>query len=214
MYKLFTNIPKGSIMLWKIASEKELPQSKELFRLLKLKEFKYYKTNGHYRNYINSIAKLLYIIHNEAKAISLGYWDSEQTTDFLFTAKELENNDLFQLNYSESCLGSYYVEEDSIKELNNLLRKFYQAWSIREELKAWPEKIIEHQKIIKALDVSDSAIEQFDIPALILLSRGYGDQAYSTLLNYLKDWHNVHFWKMKQPKPKNANLETLESPIA
>ncbi len=49
-YDLFARIPKGSILLWNVEDEKELPKRKELIRLLDTEDFTYYKTNGHHRD--------------------------------------------------------------------------------------------------------------------------------------------------------------------
>ena len=57
-YDLFARIPKGSILLWNVEDEKELPKRKELIRLLGTEDFTYYKTNGHHRDYIRALARL------------------------------------------------------------------------------------------------------------------------------------------------------------
>lgn len=57
-YDLFARISKGSILLWNVEDEKELPKRKELIRLLGTEDFTYYKTNGHHRDYIRTLARL------------------------------------------------------------------------------------------------------------------------------------------------------------
>ena len=58
MSDLFEKISKGTILLWNVQSEAELPKRKEMIRLLGTDSFTYYKSDGHHREYIRLLARL------------------------------------------------------------------------------------------------------------------------------------------------------------
>ena len=52
MSDLFARISQGSILLWNVQSDAELPKRKEMIRLLGTESFTYYKHDGHHKEYI------------------------------------------------------------------------------------------------------------------------------------------------------------------
>ena len=199
-YDLFARIPKGSILLWNVEDEKELPKRKELIRLLGTEDFTYYKTNGHHRDYIRTLARLKDSLTSKQKEERRGYWSQITTSHFLFTAQEIEINPFFLLKYSTQCLGSYFVNTDDLKNLNLLLRTYDQVHSITDEINNWPQRIERHKDEIKRDSIDDSVIENFEIQRLIDLTYGYGKQAIDHAMSKLHDWHDQHHWRSHAPK--------------
>ena len=199
-YDLFARIPKGSILLWNVEDEKDLPKRKELIRLLSTEDFTYYKTNGHHRDYIRSLARLKDSLSPNQKEERRGYWSQVTTSHFLFTAQEIEINPFFLLKYSTQCLGSYFVNNDDLKNLNSLLRTYDQVRSITDEINNWPQRIERHKDEIKRDSIDDSVIENFDVQRLIDLTDGYGKQAIDHAMSKLLAWHDQHHWKSHAPK--------------
>ena len=199
-YDLFVRIPKGSILLWNVEDEKDLPKRKELIRLLGTEDFTYYKTNGHHRDYIRSLARLKDSLSPNQKEERRGYWSQVTTSHFLFTAQEIEINPFFLLKYSTQCLGSYFVNNDDLKNLNSLLRTYDQVRSITDEINNWPQRIERHKDEIKRDSIDDIVIEKFEIQRLIDLTDGYGKQAIDHAMSKLLAWHDQHHWKSHAPK--------------
>ena len=94
-YDLFEKIKRGSIMLWNVEDEKELPKRKEMIRLLGTENFTYYKSHGHHKDYIRVLAKLSLYVSSNALEKEAGYWAQMEMSHFLFTDKEIESNSFF-----------------------------------------------------------------------------------------------------------------------
>jgi hypothetical protein len=214
MHNLFTNTPKGSIMLWNVKNPSDLPKKKELNRLLSTSDLSYFKSQGQFKNYTNTLAKLTLILANKNNKQYFGYFEVTPTTDLIFTPNELESNSFFKVKFSQTCLGSYYVGNTEMNDLNHLVKKFMEVSSIRETIKKWPLKILEHREHIKQLNLTDSSIDQFDMAALEALTLTYGDQACDAAIAQLQIWHDTYFWKTKKPKAKSISPVISSAPIA
>ena len=90
MSDLFEKINKGSILLWNVEDEKELPKRKETIRLLGTEEFTYYKSHGHHREHVKTLARLKSCLDNSIPEKHRGFWSYIPTSHFLFTEKEIE----------------------------------------------------------------------------------------------------------------------------
>ena len=200
MNDLFEKIPKGSILLWNVEEDKDLPKKKEMTRLLGTEDFTYYKTRGHHRNYIQSLARLKALLAADLIPGHLKYWSEVNTSHFLFTAQEIESNNFFTLNYSTKCLGSYFVEKSDIDNLNQLLRRSEQVRRIALEIKDWPNRIERHKEEIKRDGIEDSFIKNFQAQRLTEITSGYGKQAIDHARSKLQEWHDLHYWKNKKSK--------------
>ena len=200
MNDLFEKIPKGSILLWNVEEDKDLPKKKEMTRLLGTEDFTYYKTRGHHRNYIQSLARLKALLAADLIPGHLKYWSEVNTSHFLFTAQEIESNNFFTLNYSTKCLGSYFVEKSDIDNLNQLLRRSEQVRRIALEIKDWPNRIERHKEEIKRDGIEDSFIKNFQVQRLTEITNGYGKQAIDHARFKLQEWHDQHHWKNKKSK--------------
>ena len=200
MNDLFEKIPKGSILLWNVEEDKDLPKKKEMTRLLGTEDFTYYKTHGHHRNYIRSLARLKDFLAEDLIQDHRGYWSEVHTSHFLFTAQEIESNSFFILKYSTKCLGSYFVEKSDIDNLNQLLRRSEQVRRIALEIKDWPNRIERHKEEIKRDGIEDSFIKNFQAQQLTEITNGYGKQANEHARSKLQEWHDQHHWKNKKSK--------------
>ena len=200
MNDLFEKIPKGSILLWNVDADKDLPKKKEMTRLLGTEDFTYYKTRGHHRNYIQSLARLKHSLAEDLIQDHLKYWSEVHTSHFLFTAQEIESNSFFILKYSAKCLGSYLVDKSDIDNLNQLLRRSEQVRRIALEIKDWPNRIERHKAEIKRDGIEDSFINNFQIQQLAEITNGYGKQANDHARTKLQEWHDQHHWKNKKSK--------------
>ena len=200
MNDLFEKIPKGSILLWNIEEDKNLPKKKEMIRLLGTEEFTYYKTNGHHRSYIRSLARLKDCLSHDRTQVYRGYSLQIPTSHFLFTEQEIESNSFFILKYSTQCLGSYFVDRSDINNLDQLLRRYEKVCHIANEITSWPKKIERHQEEIKRDGVEDSVIENFQTQRLTAITNGYGEQAINYAISKLQAWHDQHYWKSKKSK--------------
>lgn len=205
-YDLFEKIPKGSILLWNVEDEKALPKRKEMIRLLGTEDFVYYKTHGHHRDYIRSLARLKYCLSPNTNEERRGYWSQITTSHFLFTSKEIESNSFFILKYSTQCLGSYFVDGGELDTLDKLLRAHDQVRSISDEVKGWVRRIDSHKDEIKRDGIQDSVIENFQVQRLTAITNGYGQQAIDHAMSKLEDWHHQHYWKTKKSK------KTIDAP--
>jgi hypothetical protein len=199
-YDLFEKIPKGSILLWNVEDEKALPKRKEMIRLLGTEDFVYYKTHGHHRDYIRSLARLKDCLSPNTSEDQRGYWSQIPTSHFLFTAQEIESNTFFLLKFSTQCLGSYFVDGSDLSNLEKLLRTYDQVRRIADEVKGWVNRIEGHKEDIKQDGIEDVVIENFQIQRLTALTNGYGQQAINHAMSKLEDWHDQHYWKSKKPK--------------
>ena len=151
-------------------------------------------------DYIRSLARLKDSLSPNQKEERRGYWSQVTTSHFLFTAQEIEINPFFLLKYSTQCLGSYFVNNDDLKNLYSLLRTYDQVRSITDEINNWPQRIERHKDEIKRDSIDDSVIENFDIQRLIDLTDGYGKQAIDHAMSKLLAWHDQHHWKSHAPK--------------
>jgi len=210
MSDLFLKISRGSILLWNVTDESELPKRKELIRLLGTDEFTYYKTHGHHKNHIRSLARLKDCLSPDNEEKRNNYWPRTETSHFLFTEKVIEPNSFFLLKYSGKCLGSYFVSSDDLNGLSELLRHFDQVCRFTDEINDWPRRIESHKDEIKKYGIEDQAIEQFEISRLVEITRGYGQQSMDHAASNIKAWHTKHFWTISAPKP----LETEEQVTA
>ena len=169
-------------------------------RLLGIEDFTYYKTRGHHRNYIQSLARLKALLAADLIPGHLKYWSEVNTSHFLFTAQEIESNNFFTLNYSTKCLGSYFVEKSDIDNLNQLLRRFEQVRRIAIEIQDWPNRIERHKEEIKRDGIEDSFIKNFQVQRVTEITSGYGKQAIDHARSKLQEWHDLHYWKNKKSK--------------
>jgi len=215
MNELFKKITKGSIMIWNVDDEKKLPKIRAMGRLLGATNFKYYKTDGYHSNLIRLLLRMREARAPDALMKDWSYWPSAQTSHFLFTAQELENNSFFQLTYMTSCLGSYFVDEAALKELNELNRYYDHVRSIVDHVSIWPGVIANDQDRIKKDGINDTAVANFDTPGLLKLIDGYGHEAVRDAVTKLDAWHTKHFWKSKATAdaPDDSEEEDKEEEI-
>jgi hypothetical protein len=199
MSNLFEKIKKGTIMIWDVKDQKELPKIREMGRLLGLKDFTYYKTDGHHSDYIRLILKMREARSAYALQEEWQYWPKTKTSHFLFTAEELESTSLFVLHYFSKCLGSYFVSDADLMELRELNRNYSQMRGIAEYINTWPGVISDNQRHLTAEGITDTVIQTFDTPALLKLIEGYGHEAIQSAVSKLDAWHQKHFWKSKPP---------------
>ena len=200
MNDLFEKIPKGSILLWNVEEDKDLPKKNEMSRLLGIEDFTYYKTRGHHQNYIRSLARLKDFLAEDLIQDHRGYWSEVDTSHFLFTAQEIESNSFFILKYSTKCLGSYFVDKGDIDNLNQLLRRSEQVRRIAIEIQDWPNRIERHKEEIKRDGIEDSFIKNFQVQRVTEITSGYGKQAIDHARSKLQEWHDLHYWKNKKSK--------------
>ena len=211
-YDLFEKIKRGSIMLWNVEDEKELPKRKEIIRLLGTENFTYYKSRGHHRDYIRVLAKLSLYVSSTALEKQADYWAQMEMTHFLFTDKEIESNSFFLLKYANKCYGTYYVDASDIKQLEKLTRAYEQVRSITDEVRNWASRIQKHKDQIAHDGINDQFISEFEIAKFQSLMHGYGAQAIDHAKSFLEDWHDQHYWKSKKAKvqveaePENKDL--------
>ena len=211
-YDLFEKIRRGSIMLWNVEDEKELPKRKEIIRLLGTENFTYYKSRGHHRDYIRVLAKLSLYVSSTALEKQADYWAQMEMTHFLFTDKEIESNSFFLLKYANKCYGTYYVDASDIKQLEKLTRAYEQVRSITDEVRNWASRIQKHKDQIAHDGINDQFISEFEIAKFEALMHGYGAQAIDQAKSFLEDWHDQHYWKSKKAKvqveaePENKDL--------
>ena len=197
---LFQKINRGSIMLWNVQDEKELPKRKEMIRLLGTDNFTYYKSHGHHRDYVRILAKLCLYLSSNALEKDTGYWAQMEMSHFLFTEKEIESNSFFLLKYANKCYGSYYVDASDIKQLEKLTRAYERARSITDEVRNWSVRIQRHKDEIASDGIQDQFISEFSIPKFQSLMDGYGVQAINHARALLEDWHDQNYWKTKKSK--------------
>jgi hypothetical protein len=194
MSNLFEKITKGSILLWHVNSESELPKRKEIVRLLGTENFSCYKAHGHHKNYIRSLGRLKYCLSPDTGEEGPGYWATIPISHFYFTAERIQANSFFILKYSKICGGSFYVENDDFSKLSKRLHNYHHARHLFDEVKRWPEKVEKHKEEIQASGIQDSVIEDFDVANLKAMTDGYGTQAIDHALAKLHDWHDKHYW--------------------
>jgi len=197
MSNLFEKIKKGTIVIWNVKDQKELPKIREMTRLLGLKDFTYYKTDGHHSDYIRLILKMRESRSSYASQEEWQYWPKTETSHFLFTAQELQTNSFFQLRYLTTCLGAYFVGDADLAELRDLNRDYSQMRSIADRISRWPSVIADNQDHLRTEGIADTAIQNFDTPGLLKLIDGYGHEGISNAVSKLDAWHDRHYWKSK-----------------
>lgn len=207
MYDLFEKIKKGSILLWNVSDDNELPKRKEMNRLLGTDDFTYYKTHGHHSDYIRKLGRLKNYLTTDPSEVKTGYWAQAQTSHFLFTKNEIESNSFFLLKHSTKCLGSYFVDSSDFVDLEVLLRRYEQVIEMADQIKKWPKKIQDHKEEIFRDGIKDSVIENFQISSLTQMTDGYGRQAIDDAMSKLIAWHDEHFWKTKKSKMSSDDAE-------
>jgi hypothetical protein len=211
LYDLFEKIKRGSIMLWNVEDEKELPKRKEMIRLLGTENFTYYKSHGHHRDYIRILAKQCLYLSASALEKDAGYWAQMEMSHFLFTEKEIESNSFFLLKHANKCYGTYYVDASDIKHLEKLTRAYEQVRSITDEVRNWSSRIQEHKDEIASDGIEDKFISEFQIAKFKSLMDGYGVQAIDHAKSLLEDWHDQHYWKSKTSKVQvQADAESAD----
>jgi hypothetical protein len=105
MSDLFDNIPKGSLLLWCVESEADLPKRKELIRLLGVDNFTYYKSDGHHRRYIHLLGRVMDCLYPTTDERRRGYMRHRYMSHFLFTAQRIEINSFFSTEIFKPMLG-------------------------------------------------------------------------------------------------------------
>jgi len=194
MSNLFEKITKGSILLWNVNDESELPKRKEIVRLLGTENFNCYKASGHHRNYIRTLGRLKYCLRPTTKEEGPGYWETVPISHFYFTEERIQPNSFFVLKYSAKCSGSFYLEHNDFTNLGKLIKIYHHAWNLFDDVRRWPEKVAKHQQEIQASGIQDSVIEHFDVANLRVMTEGYGTQAIDRALSNLRNWHDQHYW--------------------
>lgn len=208
MSNLFEEVTKGSIMLWNVDDESELPKRKEIVRLLDTENFTYYKSYGHHREYIRILAKVSLYISSNALEKKAGYWAQSQMSHFLFTEKEIQSNSFFLLKYANKCYGTYYVDASDIKQLEKLTCTYEQVRNIADEVKGWSSRIQNHKDEIACDGINDPLISEFEIAKIETLMHGYGEQAIDHAAALIEDWHARYYWKSERSaKPVEAGPE-------
>lgn len=196
MSDLFEKISRGTILLWNVQSEAELPKRKEMIRLLGTDSFTYYKSDGHHREYIRLLARLKDSLNPIAEEEDWhSYWPRTAMSHFLFSNKSINVSSFFLLKFDQKCLGGYYVTKQDLKDLGDHLRAYERVKSLTREAKSWPTKIQNHKDEIVDCAIADSVIENFDISSLQLLTMNYGVEAMKHAVANLDAWHSKYSWK-------------------
>lgn len=206
MSDLFDTIPQGSLMIWYVESEAELPKRKELMRLLGIDNFTYYKSDGHHRRYINLLGRVLDCLYPTTDESRRGYMRQKYMSHFLFTAQRIEINSFFQLKYSNQCLGAFHVKKKDFQDLELLLRRYEQATHWVHEIHRWPTLIQEHKDKLQSDGTKDAVIKHFDIHKLQQLTEGYGFEALNDSKTNLQAWHDQFFWKNRTVRQAEDTL--------
>ena len=197
MSNLFVKIPKGSILLWHVKNDDELPKRKEMTRLLGTDTFIYYKCAGHHRDYIRLLGRLMDSLNPSTDHNWISYWPKTAMSHFLFTAQEIEINSFFLLKYSNQCLGSFHVNNEDLEVLDEHLRHYDHVRRLTRQVNDWPKMIQNHKDEIRAGNIADEVIENLDIARLQDFTKGYGQQAIDNAIANLQAWHDQFSWKSK-----------------
>jgi hypothetical protein len=206
MSDLFDNIPKGSLLLWYVESEADLPKRKELIRLLGVDKFTYYKTDGHHRRYIHLLGRVMDCLNPSTDERKRGYMRHRYMSHFLFTAQRIDINSFFLLKYSTQCLGAFHVSKKDFEDLDQLLRRYNQVTHWAQLIQGWPSLIESHKESLQSEAIEDSVIASFDISKLTHLTEGYGLQAIDNTKANLQAWHDQFFWKNKTVRQADDTL--------
>lgn len=206
MSDLFDNIPKGSLLLWYVESEADLPKRKELIRLLGVDNFTYYKSDGHHRRYIHLLGRIMDCLYPTTDERRRGYMRHRYMSHFLFTAQRIEINSFFQLKYSNQCLGAFHVSKKDFEDLDQLLQRYNQAIHWAQAIRGWPTLIQSHKEKLQSETIEDSVITNLDISKLLHLTEGYGLQAIDNTKVNLQHWYDQFFWKNKPVRQADDTL--------
>jgi len=199
MADLFEKISCGSILLWNVKDDSDLPKKREIIRLLGTDSFTYYKYDGHHRHYIRSLARLMDCLDPATNDENYSYWPRTCMSHFLFTEQKIEANSFFLLKYWNACLGSYHVSKPDLESLDQALNLYEKARRIIGEVSGWPQKVLDHQEILLASQIQDDVVTGFNSEQLIAITQDYGEQALTNTLIRLRVWKEVHFWKSSSP---------------
>ena len=207
MADLFSKIKKGSILMWDVDQDQDLPKRKEIIRLLGIENFAYYKSDGHHRSYIKPLARLKKCLSTDISEAKHGYWMQIPTSHFLFTAHEIKSNSWLASKYFGKCLGSYFVDSASLQNLDDLLRRFDRTRNIVDDVKSWVQKVESHKQEITKYGIEDAVIENFQVSSLAALVDGYGEQAVEQAKQKLQQWHQLHYWNNEITQEPSGALQ-------
>ena len=207
MADLFSKLKKGSILMWDVDQDQDLPKRKEIIRLLGIQNFAYYKSDGHHRSYIKSLARLKKCLSPDIRDAKHSYWMQIPTSHFLFTAHEIKSNSWLASKYFGKCLGSYFVDSASLQNLDELLRRFDRARNIVDDVKSWVQKVESHKLEITKHGIEDAVIENFQVSSLAALVDGYGEQAVEQATQKLQQWHQLHYWNNEITQEPSGALQ-------
>ena len=206
MSDLFDTISKGSLLLWHVESEADLPKRKELMRLLGVDNFTYYKSDGHHKRYIHLLSRVMDCLYPSTDESRRGYVRLKFMSHFLFTAQRIESNSFFQLKYSNQCLGAFHLNKKDFEDLDQLLQRYNQAISWAQSIRTWPTLIQSHKDKLQSNAIEDSVIANFDIAKLAQLTEGYGLEAIDNAKVNLQAWYDQFFWKNKTVRKAEDTL--------
>lgn len=206
MSDLFDNTPNGSLLLWFVESEADLPKRKELIRLLGVDNFIYYKTDGHHRRYIHLLCRVMDCLYPSTDERRRGYMRHKYMTHFLFTAQRIEINSIFLLKYSNQCLEGFHVSKKDFEHLDQLLRRYNQSVHWAQAIQDWPRLIQSHKDSLQLDAIDDTVIASLDIRKLMQLTEGYGLQAIDNTKANLQAWYDQFCWKNKTARQADETL--------
>jgi hypothetical protein len=199
---------KATVILMTAHFDSELPKLKDLKKLLRIPDGRYYKSGG--RNYAstNRLERLLGVlsqIRGEERD-----WQRHSSSDYLITVAEVHSNLFMTLKYSAQIIDGFNLTDACMDELEQLMSAYNGNCSMKGDVSnMWATLERNKERAIK-LGITDTTILNPDIPSLQQILQGYGDAEYLKATSDLKNWYDTYRWKVGTPSSRASSDETVD----
>jgi hypothetical protein len=172
-----------------------LPKTKDIKRLLNIENFKFYQTNGWYRDDVEKLLRTLDITDTGGKSTYQYHHRGKYRCDHvMFVPEILRFNSMFALRYSEIMVAGFRLSPTSLNTLRDLQHVFFKCVHMHEAAKRWSETANDNNAYILKERLTDPTISDIDFTALAQQMSTYGAQAVEEARSRVKVWYDCHSW--------------------
>jgi hypothetical protein len=204
--------PRGqaTVILFSSHFDHELPKLRELKRMLKIPDGKFYKSKGYHNRWIDQLESLLTKLR-QARAPESDQIRRVSSTDFLVTVPDVAPNLFLTMKYSAELIGGFNLTDQSMVVLGDLLRAYDSATYVHqtpERIVSWLESNMT-TRLAGAQD--DQTVLQPDLDGIKRLLAGYGDANLEAAIKGLEDWHEQYRWQDRPKAPSDQDQAVDQS---
>jgi hypothetical protein len=175
--------------------ESNLPSKGEMKEYFPNHEMNIYKAWGRFRESFFDIQN--YIGIRTDGILSHRSWSNNSThciSHAIRLSSECKSNSFFNLKYQHICVGTYHLDHNLMKELDEILTLIRKINDVTSDIVTFGKTLDKGKNIVEQNDLVDLSMTNPCQQSLNKLLNGYGSSARQELEKQLSNWHNKALW--------------------